>query len=158
MCDVVQSPLPISITFTSSSSSSESKKEYSPKYGRRSKGAKRDPTLRSDGLEFGEGTESSTYVQVLMIVMANMSNFMNLMELGENIFFQEGRAQKPEKAKAVSNLSTSKATSHHNFLGSETAVILELGNLCFPLKDPFSERTETLTKYVVQHGRRAKVK
>ena len=85
MCDVVQSPLPISITFTSSSSSSESKKEYLPKYGRRSKGAKRDPTLRSDGLEFGEGTESSTYVQVLMIVMANMSNFMNLMELGENI-------------------------------------------------------------------------
>ena len=69
----------IFITFSSSSISSESKKEYSPKYGRRSKGAKREPTLRSDGLEFGQGTESSTYVQVLTMVMTKNE------QLSENI-------------------------------------------------------------------------
>ena len=69
----------------SSSSSSESKKEYSPKYGRRSRGAKREPTLRSDGLEFGQGTESSTYVQVLMMVMAKMNNLREYIVLRRKV-------------------------------------------------------------------------
>lgn len=85
----------------------ESKKEYSPKYGRRSKGAKRNPTLKSDGLEFSEGTEAGSYVQ------------------------DDPAYKRPKKAKTISNLSTS--------------------------KEPFSETTETVTKYVAQYGRRAKV-
>ena len=82
---VVPSPMPISITFSSSSSSTESKKEYSPKYGRRSRGAKREPTLRSDGLEFGQGTESSTYVQVLMVVMAKLNNLREYIVLRRKV-------------------------------------------------------------------------
>ena len=72
----------IFITFSSSSISSESKKEYSPKYGRRSKGAKREPTLRSDGLEFGQGTESSTYVQVLTMAITKMNNWVKTLFSG----------------------------------------------------------------------------
>ena len=39
----------------------ETDQEFGPKFGRRSRGARKDDALTSDGLEFADGTENGRY-------------------------------------------------------------------------------------------------